>query len=43
MVSAEVKPAAEFTALFFCHMRNPRLTPVGNAVPLETWPASLCR
>lgn len=43
MANAEVEPAVEFTALFLCHMRNPRLTPVGNAVPLETWPAWLCR
>lgn len=39
----EVRPAAEFTALFLRHMRNPRSTPAANAVPLETRPAPLCR
>lgn len=29
----EVKPAAEFAALFLRHMRNPRSTPAANAVP----------
>lgn len=42
-VYTKVKPAAGFTDLFRCHMRSPRLTLVHNAVPSETWPASLCR
>lgn len=42
-VHYKVKLATEFTDLFLCHMRSPDLTLVHNAVPSETWPASLCR